>query len=68
MYVVVFSFVTNPVLTAASVICVTTTSVAVTDQPSISISCAYSIDCHVPLNLFHLDWSLYSVSPSPIQY
>ena len=50
MYVVLFSFVTNPVPTAASLICVTI-SVAVTDQPSICISSAYAIDCHVLLKI-----------------
>jgi len=39
------------VLTAASVIYVATFSLAVTDQPSISISSAYAIDCRVLLKI-----------------
>jgi hypothetical protein len=65
MYVVVFSIVTNPVLTAASVFCVTIFSVAVTDQPSGSISSAHAIDCCVLLKIvpfgflyiFHITFS-----------
>ena len=38
-------------LTAASVIYVATFSLAVTDQPSISISSAYAIDCRVLLKI-----------------
>jgi hypothetical protein len=46
MYFVLFSFVTNPVIIAAYLISITT-SVALSDNPSIKISSAYAIYCLV---------------------
>ena len=51
MCFVVVSFITNPVLTAASVICVTTTSVTFTDHRSVNTSSAYAVHCLVPLKI-----------------
>jgi hypothetical protein len=43
MYFSLLSFVTKPVLTAASLLCVTTSSVSLTDRPNINTSYAYAI-------------------------
>jgi hypothetical protein len=56
MYFLLLSFITNPVLTAASLIYVTTTSIALTNRTSINTSSAYAIYCLVLLKtvLFRL--------------
>lgn len=51
MYFVFLLFITSPVLTASSLIYVTTYSVAVTDRPSISTSSAYAVYCLVLLDI-----------------
>jgi H+/Cl- antiporter ClcA len=54
MYFVLLSFITNPLLTAACLIFVTTSSVAVTDHPSISTSSARAIHWLVLLKIILL--------------
>jgi len=43
LYYVLLSFISNPLLIASSLICVTIISVALTDRPSINKSSAYAI-------------------------
>jgi len=51
MYFVLLSLITSPVLTAASLLYVTTPSVSLTDHPSLSTSSAYAIYCLVLLKI-----------------
>jgi hypothetical protein len=53
MYFALLSFITNPVLIAAYLMCVTTYSFALTGRPSINTASAYAVYCLVLLKILH---------------